>query len=208
MSAEGPTRRARARAALLRRLPVGSVGAEIGVWRGDFSARILDTVRPARLFLVDPWRFRPDRWMPTFGTGMIVNARDEVLAAGGPQPYLDRLHDHVVNRFAARPEATVVRASSAAFFARCRERALSLDWVYVDGDHGYDGVLADLGCAWGVVRPGGLITGDDYGFADLAEGGRKSVKEAVTAFLSDRPEARASFFREGGQWGFVRTGEV
>ena len=52
--ADEPTRRARARAALLRRLPARSTGAEIGVWKGDFSALILDTVRPARLYLVDP----------------------------------------------------------------------------------------------------------------------------------------------------------
>src|SRR6266545_2218953 len=37
--------------------PKGSVCAEIGVWQGDFSARILDLVKPSKLHLVDPWQF-------------------------------------------------------------------------------------------------------------------------------------------------------
>jgi hypothetical protein len=51
-------RRRGGRRFLLGLLPRGSVGAEIGVWRGDFSAWILRTVRPARLHLIDPWAFR------------------------------------------------------------------------------------------------------------------------------------------------------
>ena len=34
---------------LLRSLPTGGACAEVGVWKGDFSARILEVVRPRRL---------------------------------------------------------------------------------------------------------------------------------------------------------------
>lgn len=44
-----------ARTHVLKGLPRGAVGAEIGVWRGDFSARILETGQPRLLHLVDPW---------------------------------------------------------------------------------------------------------------------------------------------------------
>ena len=44
------------RATLLELLPRLSVGAEIGVHLGDFSAEILKIVAPARLHLVDPWK--------------------------------------------------------------------------------------------------------------------------------------------------------
>src|SRR2546430_9287984 len=43
------------RAFLFKMLPRGSVGAEIGVWKGDFSKLLLRRVRPAELHLVDPW---------------------------------------------------------------------------------------------------------------------------------------------------------
>ena len=37
-------------------LPRKSIGAEIGVHKGDFSRKILRTVSPAALHLIDPWR--------------------------------------------------------------------------------------------------------------------------------------------------------
>src|SRR5678816_3841564 len=38
-----------------------------------------------------------------------------------------------------------------------------IDYLYVDADHHYPGVIADL-FGWGrYVKPGGLILGDDYG---------------------------------------------
>ena len=48
-----------------------------------------------------------------------------------------------------------------------------LDYLYVDADHSYDGVLADLRAWVPHVKPGGLILGDDYG-SDMFPG----VKEA------------------------------
>ncbi|MEM7189627.1 MAG: hypothetical protein AAF439_08445, partial [Pseudomonadota bacterium] len=44
-----------ARRAVLNALPKGAVGAEVGVWKGDFSAEILATAAPACLHLIDPW---------------------------------------------------------------------------------------------------------------------------------------------------------
>lgn len=47
------------RAALLTALPPGSVGAEIGVWKGNLSAILLEQLRPKRLHLIDPWQYQP-----------------------------------------------------------------------------------------------------------------------------------------------------
>jgi predicted O-methyltransferase YrrM len=38
-----------------------------------------------------------------------------------------------------------------------------IDYLYVDADHSYDGVVADLYAWVPHVKPGGLILGDDYG---------------------------------------------
>lgn len=38
-----------------------------------------------------------------------------------------------------------------------------IDYLYVDADHSYDGVMADLRAWVPHVKPGGLIIGDDYG---------------------------------------------
>lgn len=39
----------------------------------------------------------------------------------------------------------------------------SIDWIFIDGDHTYDGCLADLKAWYPKIRKGGLISGDDYG---------------------------------------------
>ena len=58
-----------------------------------------------------------------------------------------------------------------------------LDWIYVDGDHSYEGCLKDLNNAKEVVKPGGFILGDDYGWPD-AKWQKKGVTKAVNEFIN------------------------
>ncbi|WP_353432454.1 class I SAM-dependent methyltransferase [Polynucleobacter sp. MWH-UH23A] len=51
----------------------------------------------------------------------------------------------------------------------------SLDLVYIDGDHTYDGVVKDLAAWFPKVRKGGVICGDDIGWP--------GVKQAVDEFF-------------------------
>ena len=54
------------------------------------------------------------------------------------------------------------------------------DWLYLDGNHLYEFVRADLHNFWPKVKPGGYITGDDYGIAGWWGGG---VTKAVDEFV-------------------------
>lgn len=40
--------------------------------------------------------------------------------------------------------------------------AASLDFVYIDGDHSYESVLADIGIWRMKIREGGVLLGDDF----------------------------------------------
>ena len=51
----------------------------------------------------------------------------------------------------------------------------SLDLVYIDGDHTYEGVVKDLASWFPKVRQGGIICGDDIGWPE--------VKKAVDEFF-------------------------
>ena len=143
-----------ARARLLARLPRGSVGAEIGVWKGDYSAEILRVVAPAKLYLVDPWAHEPGEtyrhaW---YGGG----------CAGG-QAEMDGVHACVARRFApeiARGAVTILRLDSRAA-SGCLPDG-HLDWVYIDGNHTYEFVRDDLASYYPKIKPGGWLTGDDY----------------------------------------------
>ena len=53
--------------------------------------------------------------------------------------------------------------------------------VYIDGNHLYDFVKKDLNLCYSKVKPGGLITGDDYSEGGWSSGG---VKRAVDEFIN------------------------
>jgi hypothetical protein len=142
---------------LVGSLPTGSTGAEIGVWTGDFSSRLLHAVRPAKLHLIDPWQFEEsDEYSDAWYGGAVARSQAD----------MDRVHEGVRARFATELASGVVeihRAPSTEAAASFADG--SLDWVYIDGNHLYDHVLADLQAFGAKVRPGGLITGDDFGLA-------------------------------------------
>ncbi|MBV8523326.1 MAG: class I SAM-dependent methyltransferase, partial [Acetobacteraceae bacterium] len=41
-------------------------------------------------------------------------------------------------------------------------RNVKVDLVHLDGGHDYRSVMADLQAWWPLVRPGGILIGDDY----------------------------------------------
>ena len=139
---------------VLGRMPKRSVCAEIGVWRGDFSATILHQVKPKRLHLIDPWRFVDSGSHAQSWYGGRI-AKD--------QADMDAMHTRVRRRFAAPIEdGTVVidRRDSAEAASDLPEGYF--DWVYVDGDHAYEGIRRDLRLYRPLVKAGGFICGDDY----------------------------------------------
>jgi hypothetical protein len=130
-------------------MPKHSICAEIGVWQGDFSKRILQVVAPKTLHLIDPWQFQstyPHTW---YGGGKARNQKD-----------MDRIYERVVRAFAASNNVVIHRELSQAAAAQFEDNYF--DWVYVDGNHHYDPVKQDLELYTRKVRPGGFICGDDY----------------------------------------------
>lgn len=160
---------------LLQRMPAAGVCAEIGVWKGDFSQRILDVTTPSRLFLIDPWLFQGEFPNRMFG-GKVAKSQAD----------MDAIHDGVAARFADRPEVELCRGYSADVLPALEDG--SLDWIYIDGNHYYDFVLEDLRIAWHKVRPGGFVTGDDYTWrpGDDSPAHEFPVKDAVRDFLREK----------------------
>jgi methyltransferase family protein len=161
---------------LLRRLPRHSIGAEIGVWKGDFSAQILKTVDPEKLYLVDSWSAheRSDLAVPARPASKIVD-----------QATRDELHAQVLDRFRLEIEGgriEVIRADSAEAAARFADA--SLDWIYLDADHRYEHVREDLRRFLPKLKRDGLIAGDDYDVDGWWGGG---VTRAVDELAATHP---------------------
>jgi hypothetical protein len=158
------------------RLPVESVGVEIGVWRGDSTELFLR--RAAHVHLVDPWAPEPYRESDEYGGWDAYLARYAALT-GGADPeafrrYYDDMHALVLARFPPW-RATIHRQTSTEFLRAFEQR---VDWVYVDGLHSFEGCLADLRGARRIVRERGVIYGDDYGR-------KPGVTAAVRAFAAE-----------------------
>lgn len=153
----------------LNALPKNAVGAEIGVHLGDFSHCILDIARPKRLHLIDPWKLFDDEKYSESWYGNKIT-----------QETMDLRHQSVCNRFSnaiAKGQVEVIRKLSSDGLKAFGEA--SLDFVYIDGDHSYEGTKSDLELSLAKLKVGGLVTGDDYGPGSWWEGG---VKRAVDEF--------------------------
>jgi hypothetical protein len=140
---------------LLAQLPKDAVCAEIGTWRGDFAASILDSRRPRLLHLVDPWEYRTEEGYER----AIYGGRK-----GNGQQMMDAVYERVLARFRGPIDGgQVLVHRSRSLDAAAAFDAESLDWVYIDADHSYEGVKNDLDAYFRTVKPGGFIAGDDYG---------------------------------------------
>jgi hypothetical protein len=159
---------------LMSRLPKRGIGAEIGTWKGDFSAQALRRAAPTRLYLIDPWEYRDE--------ARYQNAFFGDRTPGG-QAKMDAIHESVCHRF-RRPIAAgrvvVLRGRSTV----AAEQVTGLDWVYIDGDHTYEAVKNDLQTFYDRIKPGGgVIAGDDYGLVGWWEDG---VTRAVDEFVASK----------------------
>ena len=124
--------------------PSGGVGAEIGVFKGDFSKELLARAKPSKLFLVD--RFN--------SLAVSTDAKGKRI-----QVKMDKMPDQLVRRFKGKPIEVV---SELGWVWLHNQEADSLDWVYLDSDHGYFNVRMELLAARKAVKSGGIIAGHDY----------------------------------------------
>jgi predicted O-methyltransferase YrrM len=120
--------------------------AEIGVYRGDFAARLLrDCPSISRYYMVDPWRHLDDWNKP-------ANRADDVF---------ERFFQEVLDKTSAHEEKRVVlRGRTSEVVDQVPDEGL--DFTYIDGDHTLRGITIDLVRVWPKVRDGGWIGGDDF----------------------------------------------
>lgn len=161
----------------------GSVGAEIGVWMGNSSEKFRDR-GVAELHLVDAWSVEPYKENSEMSYQDYISKYQKVtneFSEGGFMNYYNQVYKHVVDKFKNDKHVMVHRMESTEWFEIFSD--LQLDWIYVDGDHSYEGCLADLENALTVLKPGGILMGDDYGWVG-AKWSKPGVTKAVDEFTT------------------------
>lgn len=120
---------------------------------GRFSRMLVNRTRPRKLHLIDPWLCLEDeRYL-----------RSHYGARHSDQAVMDARYARVLDRFAEE-----IRSSSVEVHRSFSQDAVAafpddyFDFIYLDGDHHYEAVVADLDAYFPKVQSGGLIIGDDY----------------------------------------------
>jgi uncharacterized Rossmann fold enzyme len=145
------------------------VGAEIGVFAGDLSRLLL--YRPdLTLYLVDSWTSEhAERY-----------AQSGDFHAQLSQEHQDRFFQMTrqVVEFAG-PRAKILRQDSQEAAKAIPDR--SLDFVFIDADHSYEGCKADIEAWLPKIKPGGFISGHDYENTEFPKFGvKRAVDEMFT----------------------------
>lgn len=143
---------------------------EIGSWRGKSSAfmavEIANSGKNIQFDCVDTWRGSVDEAIHQEDAGVV----NDTLY----QEFLDNMKP--VEAY-YRP----VRMTSLEAAATYADN--SLDFVFIDAQHDYDSVKADI-LAWAPkVKQGGILAGHDYN-AEGDVGVGKAVRELLTDFLT------------------------
>lgn len=121
------------------------LGVEVGVERGHYLAHLARANPEARLYGVDPWKWRR-------------GYREHV-----GQDRLDIFYVEAQWKVSEFPNVTLLRETSLAAVLHFDDG--SLDFVYIDADHA--DLQRDLDAWTPKVRVGGIVAGHDY--SDVAE---------------------------------------
>lgn len=136
------------------------VGVEVGVWRGDHAKQILDAFSMKKLHLVDPYD---------------ANAEHPNM----PQETYDENKVVAINLMNDNPKVKwhfKKSVDAAKKFKDC-----SLDFVYIDGDHRTESVIADIEAWLPKIKKDGMLAGHDYNYESVTIGinntiGRTNLK--------------------------------
>jgi hypothetical protein len=120
-------------------------GIEIGVLKGEYSKIILERWHGGQLYLVDAWRHL-DSYIDMNGQDDKYHYDCLVKTCENIKPWQNRAH--------------IIRMDSAASANIFPDE--HFDFVYIDADHSYEGVVRDMKAWWPKVKKGGLFCGDDY----------------------------------------------
>lgn len=172
--------------AILSRLPnnVKLIGAEIGVLNGNTSFRILGARKLLTLYMIDPWV------APKPGSSYFKSGDDNALKPA-------KAHEAAYKKTVERVIFAGNRAIIMRMFSKEAAREIkdsSLDFVFIDGNHSYDGVSKDIKLWLPKIKKGGFIAFHDYNHPRLP-GVKKAIDEIFNKNKLELDDNRTCFVR-------------
>ena len=131
---------------------------EIGVWKGGSVITLANAIRLAGLdsavIAIDTWAGSSEHWLNTawFSSLGIRDGQPTLYKTFASNIRARGLNDYVV-------PLPVDSLNGAAIV---KAHGLPIDVLHLDGGHDFESVSADLRVWWPLLRPGGVLIGDDY----------------------------------------------
>ena len=178
---------------LLNYMKDGDIGAEIGVWKGDFSEMVLKEKKLSAFYLIDPWCFQPEFKNRMYG-GKVAKSQVD----------MDQIYEGVKERLSSFRNLTYIRKKSDEAAKEIKNG--SLDWVYIDGNHYREYVKKDLELFFHKVKVSGYLIGDDILWK--TEEGKQEVFQAVSEFVATHYQVARLVDIQENQFVISKMGEI
>lgn len=118
---------------MLHSLPKESIVAEVGTQYGEFAEKIILATEPKKFHIID------------IDLSLLSASMNE-------RPAIKAGIDNGSVELHRGDSSTVIETFPDSYF----------DWIYIDGDHSYDGVKKDIEKAYPKVKENGLLVFNDY----------------------------------------------
>lgn len=139
-----------------------TVTVEAGCWKGR-STRVLADNTKGKVYAVDPWG---GDYLNEDGT--LNEIRTNVFDI-----FQSNLSDHIKSGKVIPIQSTFVDSVSKI--------TDTPDFIFIDGDHRYQTVLADIAAAKSILKPKGILAGHDFGHPDWP-GVEQAARELIPKF--------------------------
>ena len=152
----------------LNHLGLNNKGVELGTFKGMFSKTILNNWF-GKLYMVDVWR------------PLSIEEYDD---ASNHREHIDAYSEAMFNISGYEDRAYMLRMYGNDASELFEDN--SLDFIYIDANHTYEGVKVDIEKWYPKIKKGGLISGHDYLPKHFYENGEKDIP--LYLFPDDKPE--------------------
>lgn len=142
----------------------GVIGCEIGVYKGSHSLSLLKTLSIKKLYLIDPYDMYDE-----YSEGYLHYGVDHAPLSEAQKEAIIKLKNYKDQII------WLNQLSKDAIYEITDE----LDFVYIDGNHAYDFVKADIENYYPLLKKGGTLGGHDFynGYCREHDGVVKAVSE-------------------------------
>ena len=123
---------------------------EIGLWKGATARHVLSERGDLEYVGVDAYRVQPNNESETYETG-----------ENGHEWNHSKMIADMESFESNTPNFTFMHMMSAEASKKFDDA--SIDLIFIDGDHSYEGCHGDIEAWWPKIRPGGIMMGHDYG---------------------------------------------